>query len=109
MLPPRDPSTPPFRIPVRAPPAARPRISGKRAVRKRRPGRPAAWPRKTAGMAWGALVFWLMVWPITTIFAEQLVRGHGPPLRIIAAIWVTLVDGFIYLAAILIFRPNQRG
>jgi len=52
-------------------------------------------------------MFWLTILPVTTALAEQLVRRHDPALHILAALWVTLMDGIIYLAAILIFRPAK--
>ncbi len=92
MLPPRDPSTPPFRIPLHAPPSARPRGSR---------------PRTNPKMLWASIVFWLTLFPVTNILADQLVRGHDVMFHIIVGVWFTLVDAIIYLAAVLIFKLHK--
>jgi hypothetical protein len=109
VLPPRDPSTPPFRIPVRAPPAARPRASRPRAAAKRPAVPRTTRPRGDGKILWASVIFWLTVFPMTSIIADQLARGHDLTFHIIAGVWFTLVDGIIYLAAILIFRPNKTN
>jgi hypothetical protein len=92
VLPPRDPSVPPLRIPLRAPPGGRPRPSR---------------PRRNRNLFWASAAFGLVTIPASIIAVRHITDGQPGRITFIVALWFATMNVIVYVAAILLFGLNK--